>query len=71
MEKNNKTGRCSRCFKIKEIVYTLGKHINFCLECKRALGLRDEPPELKNTAIRGESYINRKRSKGILVKNLS
>jgi hypothetical protein len=48
------TGLCSRCMKIKELVYFLGKHVNFCGECKKSLGLTDREPELKNTVIRGE-----------------
>jgi hypothetical protein len=46
--------------KIKELVYFLGKHVNFCEECKKSLGLTDKEPELKNTAIRGEKEPLRK-----------
>jgi hypothetical protein len=60
MTEKNATGRCSRCMKIKELVYFLGKHINFCEDCKKSLGLTDKEPELKNTAIRGELF-NRKK----------
>jgi hypothetical protein len=54
---------------IKEIVCSFGKHVNLCQECKKLLGINEEP--LKNTAKRGEkdvSYIVGNQNQKTLVK---
>jgi hypothetical protein len=44
--------RCSRCMENKELIYFLGKHIKFCDECKKILGIQD--PEYKSVVLRSK-----------------